>query len=131
MTELRQIDLVSFARGTDLDLEIAPEGASNEGSLALERGDYVLQRDLDELIHTPMFRRLYEPFWGHRFDINARAPDGSNILLELRYEWRRLMEREPRVRSTSARVTYDGTEYIFSVESALTGELVSVRMAAR
>jgi hypothetical protein len=131
MTEIRQIDLVSFARGTDLDLEIASEGASNGGSLALAQGDYVLKRDLDELIHTPMFRRLYEPFWGHRFDINAQAPDGSNVLLELRYEWRRLMEREPRVRATSARVRFDGTEYIFSVESALTGELVSVRMVAR
>lgn len=131
MTELRQVDVVSLARGMDLDLEIAPEGAPNEGSLAVEQGDYVLKRDLDELIHTPMFRRLYEPFWGHRFDINAQAPEGSNVLLELRYEWRRLMEREPRVRATSAGVRYDGTEYVFSVESALTGELVSVRMTAR
>lgn len=127
---MRQIDFVSLERDTTLDLVVQVEFQEEFGgaSLAVEGGDYALQRDLDELIHTPMFNRLYAPFYGHLFERTIQAPDDGNVLLFLRGEWRRLCKRDNRIDDTTAKVEYDGEFYIFSVESLLTGELISVRM---
>jgi len=123
---VRQIDFVSLRRDTDLDLVVQSE--SEGGAVDLHGGDYALQRDLDELIHTPMFTRLYAPFYGHLFHRVVQAPDGGNVLLSLRREWKRLTKKDARVDDTTAKVEYDGEYYVFSVESLLTGELISVRM---
>jgi hypothetical protein len=127
---VRQIDFVSLKRDENLDLVVAEEFQPQAGgaSIACEGGDYALKRDLDELIHTPMFNRLYAPFYGHLFHRTVQAPDGGNVLLGLRREWRRLCKKDARVDDTTAKVDYDGEYYIFSVESLLTGELISVRM---
>lgn len=130
MTELRQIDLVGLSRDDDLDLVVNAAGAADEGQLALAGGDDIVRRDLQELLTTPIYTRLYEPFWGHAFDLHANAPDGPNVPAELRREWRRLMERDARVKAETSRVVYhdDGDEYEFTVKSALTGELISVAL---
>jgi hypothetical protein len=124
---VRKTDLVTLARDDELDLAIAPADVENGGSLDADEGDDALRRDLEELVFTPMYTRLYGPFWGHRFVMQVHAPEGLNVLKELRYEWRRLMEREGRVDANTAEVTTGDNEYIFSVRSKLTGELISVR----
>lgn len=129
---LRQIDFVGLDRSDLMDLVVVAAGPENQGSLATAEGDDVIRRDLQELLLTPMYSRLYEPFWGHIFDLHAGVPgDGAGpALKELKREWRRLMERDRRVKAETARVTYDDVadEYCFNVESALTGELISVAM---
>jgi hypothetical protein len=121
----------SLDRDANLDLVVALAAAEDGGSFAVADGDAALQQDLDELLHTPMYQRLYEPFWGHLFELNVQSPDGSNVLIDLRREWRRLMERDARVKADTAAVDYTDDAYIFSVTSALTGDLLSVRLAVR
>ena len=125
---MKQADLVTLAR------EDQKENLINQGGTQMKRltvdmddGDEALRRDLAELMRTPMYTRLYEPFWGQRFDIAAQAPDGANVLVTLQREWRRLMEGDERVKPESAKVDFSDGYYIFSVESALTGELLSVK----
>jgi hypothetical protein len=126
---MKQADVISLARGNDLDLVVAPDEVENGGSLDVDAGDWAIQRDLEELLFTPMYHRLYEPFWGHRFVTLVQAPAGPNVLLELRREWRRLMERDYRVVAETAHVAAGEKEYIFSVRSRLTGELITIRRA--
>lgn len=128
MTELRQVDFVTLKRDDNLDVVVAAAGAWNGGQLDFDQGDDGLRRDLQELLNTPLYERLYDPFWGHLFAFHAGAPNGGNILVELRAEWRRLMDRDKRVRGETARVLYDADadEYAFTVQSALTGEIVTV-----
>jgi hypothetical protein len=121
----------SLDRDANLDLVVAPAAAEDGGSFAAADGDAALQQDLDELLHTPMYQRLYEPFWGHLFELLVQSPDGSNILVDLRREWRRLMERDARVKADTSAVDFADDAYIFSVTSALTGDLLSVRLAVR
>lgn len=138
MSVTKQVDYVSLARGTDLDLVIAAEGDPGENSFTLDHGDDALKRALDELLNTPFGEWIWAPFYGHRLDELVQMPDGPGVLVELNAEWRRLMERFPRgrVRPESASVipnvgiNEDTREreigYIFSVKSAITGRLISV-----
>ena len=125
---MKQADLVTLARDDNMDIVVNPDGTHLKLlTVDMDDGDEALRRDLAELMRTPMYRRLYEPFWGQRFDIAAQAPDGANVLVTLQREWRRLMEGDERVKPESAKVDFSDGYYIFSVESALTGELLSVK----
>jgi hypothetical protein len=126
---MKQADIISLARNNDLDMVVADEATQDGGSLDVDTGDWAIQRDLEELLFTPMYCRLYEPFWGHRFVALVQAPAGPNVLLELRREWRRLMERDYRVVAETSNVVAGENEYIFSVKSRLTGELITIRRA--
>jgi hypothetical protein len=128
---MRQIDFVSIARDEDLDIVLAPPtpevGAlAAEFTITTQEGDVALKRDLDELIHTPMYTRIYSPFRGHRFEELTQAPQGMNVIRDIKRKWRELVKNDPRVKNPT--VDYDGTHYIFIVTSKLTGELVSVSL---
>ena len=128
---VRQIDFVSVARDEDLDIVIAPPtpepGAVNvEFSIRSEEGDYALKRDLDELIHTPMYTRIGAPFRGHRFEELAQAPHGANVIRDIKRKWRELVKNVHHVEKPT--VEYDGSDYVFIVQSKLTGELISVNL---
>ena len=128
----RQIDFVSIARDEDLDIVIAaptPEAnaaVTSEFTIRSEEGDYALKRDLDELIHTPMYTRIGAPFRGHRFEELTQAPHGANVIRDIKAKWRELVKGDPRVAKPT--VEYDGSSYVFIVESKLTGELISVTL---
>ena len=82
---MRQIDFVSIARDEDLDIVLAPPtpevgAVTVEFTIRSEEGDYALKRDLDELIHTPMYTRIGAPFRGHRFEELTQAPHGANVI---------------------------------------------------
>lgn len=129
---MRQIDFVSIARDEDLDIVLAPPtpepGAAipDEFTIKTEEGDYALRRDMDEIINTPMFTRLYAPFRGHRFEELTQSPPGPAVLRDLKREWQRLLKNDDRVEAPT--VDYDGTDYVFVVKSTLTGELITIPM---
>ena len=126
---MKQADLVSIGKDDNRDLNVYAAGGtfSRPGTVAVDQGDEALRRWLQELIFTPMYRWIYTPFFGQRFDMVAQAPDGINVLRDLRAEWRRLMDGDERVDADSANVTI-GTDglYVFSVVSLLTGELITL-----
>jgi len=128
---MRQIDFVSIARDENLDMVIAPPtpdpgGAAVEFTIQSEEGDYALKRDLDELIHTPMYTRIGAPFRGHRFEALTQAPHGANVIRDIKRKWRELVKNIPYVEKPT--VDYDGSSYVFIVQSKLTGELISVNL---
>jgi phage baseplate assembly protein W len=125
---VRQIDFVSIARDENLDIVLfaptpGPGSATTEFTIKTQEGDYALQKDLDELLNNPMFTRIYAPFYGHHLEELAQAPNGPNILRDLKKEWRRVLRHDDRVESPT--VDYDGTDYVFVVKSKLTGELIT------
>ena len=128
---MRQIDFVSIARDENLDIVLAPPtpetgAVTVEFTIRSEEGDYALKRDLDEIIHTPMYTRIGAPFRGHRFEELTQAPHGANVIRDIQAKWRELVKGDARVGKPT--VDYDGSSYVFIVESKLTGELVSVTL---
>jgi len=129
---MRQIDFVSIARDEDLDLVIAaptPEpgaAVTQEFTVRADEGDYALKRDLDELIRTPMYTRIYAPFRGYRFEELTHSPQGPASMRDIQRKWRELVKGDSRVSKPT--VDYDGENYVFIVQSNLTGELVSVTL---
>jgi hypothetical protein len=128
---VKQVDVVTLARDEDLDLVIVAADRVGGGSLDVDEGDDAIQRDLDELINTPMFNRLWAPFYGHDFDRHAGTPGAdvnpAAVINRMTLTWKRMVESDARVKPSTAKVKYDPAgEIIFEVESALTGELVRV-----
>jgi len=128
---VRQIDFVSIARDENLDIVLAPPtpetgAVTVEFTIRSEEGDYALKRDLDEIIHTPMYTRIGAPFRGHRFEELTQAPHGANVIRDIQAKWRELVKGDARVGKPT--VDYDGSSYVFIAESKLTGELVSVTL---
>lgn len=114
-----------------MDIVLAPPtpevGAlAAEFTITMQEGDIALKRDLDELIHTPMYTRINAPFRGHRFEELTQAPQGMNVIRDIKRKWRELVKHDPRIKNPT--VDYDGTHYLFIVTSKLTGELVSVNL---
>jgi len=56
----------------------------------------------------------------------TQAPHGANVIRDIQAKWRELVKGDPRVGKPT--VDYDGSSYVFIVESKLTGELVSVTL---
>ena len=128
---VRQIDFVSIARDEHMDIVLAPPtpetgAVTVEFTIISEEGDYALKRVLDELIHTPMYTRIGAPFRGHRFEELTQAPQGANVIRDIKRKWRELVKHDTRIEQPT--VDYDGSSYVFIVKSKLTGELVSVTL---
>jgi len=122
---------VELGRDNNLDLYVNGTDVPYRkiGSLALQEGNDALRRDIEEKLVTPMFTRIGQPYFGHRFALFAGRPLTQTVLNEMIAEWKRVVGRDPRVVEGSATVTAneDGSLNMM-VTSAITSETLAFSM---
>jgi phage baseplate assembly protein W len=122
------LNQVELARNDSLDLYVNGTSVSYRkiGSLATQEGNDALRRDIDELIATPMYTRIGQPYFGNRFALFVGRPLTQAVLNEMITEWKRVTSGDKRIVQGSATVAIneDGS-FNMMVTSAITSETLA------
>jgi hypothetical protein len=125
------LNQVEFGRDNNLDLYVNGTDVSYPkiGSLATQEGNDALRRDIEEKLSTPMYTRIGQPYFGHRFALFVGRPLTQAVLNEMITEWKRVVGKDKRIVEGSATVAVneDGS-FNMMVTSAITSETLAFQV---